>query len=232
MVSQVERTRAVGTTPVARVVGIVGIVGVVLLMVSVSVGSPGEPPLDASTTEAADYIRGLDATWLRVLEAVGDVAMMIVLAFMVGLSLLLRRFEQELPWRSTMAIVCGALAAAYVVLDPSEEAAVHRASQLDDRQLAYAYDLGTIGFTDMWLPLGAFALAIGWLVVSTGALPRWLGGWGLVAGVGLALAQLLWTVDSVWVIPYAPVWLWFLATGVVLVRRADALSPRASLDLD
>jgi hypothetical protein len=123
------------------------------------------------------------------------------------------------PVRSTMAILSGALVAAYVVLDPTEEAAAHRVADLGQGQLAYAYDVTTIGFTNVWLAMGSFAFACGWVVVSTKAMPVWLGWWGVVAGIAMALAQFVWTAESAWVAPYAAFWLWLLTTCSLLLRR-------------
>jgi hypothetical protein len=208
--------------PLERIIGLAGIAGTVLLFTSVIAAAPNEPPLDATTAEAANFVKGLDASWVSPVEAVGDIAMMTLLWFMVGLPLLLRRYEGEVPVRSTAATLSAALVAAYVVLDASSEAAVHRVADLDHGQLAYAYDISTLGFTNIWLPMGSFAVACGWVVVSTGAMPTWLGWWGVVAGIALGLAQFVWTVEAAWLVPYAAFWLWLLTTCVVLVRRTPS----------
>jgi hypothetical protein len=212
--------------PLERTIGLAGLVGTVLLFTSVIVGSPGEPPPEAGAAEAARYLVGLDVWWGPAVAAVADIAMMILLSFMVGLALLLRRVEGEVPLRSTMAAVSGALVAAYVVLDPTEEAAVHRAADLDRSQLAYAYDVTTIGFTNVWLAMGSFAFASGWVIVSTSLLPRWLGWWGVVSGIALGVAQVFWTVQAAWLLPYAAFWLWLLTTCTLLVRRPSGLTAR------
>ena len=59
--------------PLARIVGVTGLVGTVLLFAALIAGSPGEPPPDATTAEAAEFVRGLDATWVRLAEVVGDI---------------------------------------------------------------------------------------------------------------------------------------------------------------
>jgi hypothetical protein len=171
--------------PLARIVGVAGLVGTVLLFGALIASSPGEPPIDATTAEAAEFIRGLDATWVRQVEVVSDLAMFVLLWFMVGLALLLRRVEGDVPLRSTMAMLSGVLVAAFVVLDSSEEAAAHRVADLDQGQLAYAYDVTTIGFSNVWLAKGGFAFACGWIIVSSAAMPRWLGWWGVASGIGL-----------------------------------------------
>ena len=72
------------------------------------------------------------------------------------------------------------------------------------------------------LPMGSFAFACGRVVVSTEAMPTWLGWWGVVAGIALGLAQFVWTVEAAWLVPYAAFWLWLLTTCVVLVRRTPS----------
>lgn len=213
------------TRSLARRIGLTGLVGTGLLFAAVITGSPDEPPLDAGTAEAAEYVKGLDASWIPVVEAVGDIAMMVILGFMVGFSLFLRRYERAFPVRSTMAMLSGTLFAAYVVLDPAEEAATHRVADLDQGQLAFAYDVTTIGFTNVWLAMGVFAFACGWAIVATRAMPTWLGWWGLVAGTALGLAQLVWTVEPAWLVPYAAFWLWLLTTCVLLVRGRTSSPP-------
>lgn len=205
-------------TPLGRVVGLAGLLGTVLLFTAVIIGSPGEPNLDTTATSAATYIAGLDASWLPAVGAVADIAMMVLLWFMVGFALLLRRSEGEIPIRSTVAMLSGTLVAAYVVLDPTEEAAAHRVADLDKGQLAYAYDMTTIGFTNVWLAMGTFALACGWIIVTSKAMPAWLGWWGVLAGVGMTLAQLVWSSGSLWVAPYAAFWLWLLTSSSLLLR--------------
>jgi hypothetical protein len=62
----------------------------------------------------AQYI-ALDASWKPAVTVVADVAMLVLLWFMVGLGLLLRRVDGEVPIRWTMATLSGVLVAAYVV---------------------------------------------------------------------------------------------------------------------
>jgi uncharacterized protein DUF4386 len=121
--------------------------------------------------------------------------------------------------RSTVATLSGAVVAAYVVLDSAQDAAARRLDDLDSGQLAYAYDLTAIGFTNVWLPMGGFAFACGWIIASTRVMPVWLGWWGVVAGIAMGLAQFVWTVEGVWVAPYVTFWLWLVTSCVLLVRR-------------
>jgi hypothetical protein len=210
--------------PLARVIGVTGLVGTVVLFVGLIAGSPGEPPINATVAQAAEYVRGLDATWIRLLEVVADIGMFVLLWFMVGLALLLRRVDGEVPLRSTMALLSALLVGGWVILESTEEAATHRAAELDQGQLAYAYDVAHLGLANIWLPMGGFAFACGWLMLTFHALPRWLGRWGIISGIALALAQFVWTIEIAWLIPYLAVWLWLVTTAVLLVRRPRILT--------
>jgi hypothetical protein len=213
-----ERSSVRTAPPPERAIGLTGIAGTVLLFAALSIGSPGEPQVDASTAVAAKYLTDTPG-WVAPLESVGDIAMMVLLWAMVGLALLLRRYEGATPVRSTVAMLSGAMVAAFVVLDASQEAGVHRAADLDKGQLAYAYDVTSIGFTNLWLAMGSFALACGWVMVSSRAMPRWLGWWGVAAGIAVSLAQFVWKIEVAWLVLYIPFWLWLVTTWVVLVRR-------------
>ncbi|TCO47513.1 uncharacterized protein DUF4386 [Kribbella antiqua] len=208
-------------TPIARIIGLTGVVGAVVLFAALITGSPGEPPINATVAQAAEYVRGLDATWVRLLEVVADIGMFVLLWFMVGLALLLRRVDGAVPVRSTMALLSAVLAAAFVILDSSEDAATHRAADLDQAQLAYAYDVTHFGLINILLPMGGFAFACGWIILTSGTMPRWLGRWGIISGIALALAQFVWTIEVAWLLPYIAVWLWLITTAVLLIRRPE-----------
>lgn len=209
----------------ARVTGVSGLAGLVLLFGPViAISSLGEPSLAATPEDARSFFaNGADAGWTDPLEAVATIGMLGVLWFAVGLSLLLRRLEGEPPWRSTIALVSGVLLAAYGVLDSSWEAAMHQGNDLDPTLAAYAFHVGNIGFTNAWLAMGSFAVAGGWVVLTSTAFARWTGWCAVAAGVGLVLARFLWTVEGVWFLPYALFWVWVVATCIRLLRRPTAV---------
>lgn len=70
--------------------------------------------------------------------------------------------------------------------------------------------------------MGSFAFACGWVVVSTGAMPTWLGWWGVVAGDRPRTRAVRLDLEAAWLVPYAAFWLWLLTTCVVLVRRTPS----------
>ena len=82
--------------------------------------------------------------------------------------------------------------------------------------------VGNLSFTNAWVAMGSFAIASGWVAVSTGFLPRWLGWLAIVGGGGLVLARAV-RLSEVWFLPYSLFWLWVVGFSVLLIRRAAAL---------
>jgi hypothetical protein len=97
----------------ARTSGWVGLVGAGLLFGAIiPLGSLGEPPLEATTKEAAGFIRNAaEAGWVQPVQSVGALRMIGLLWFLVGMAVLLRRAEGDPPWRSTVALASAVLAA-------------------------------------------------------------------------------------------------------------------------
>lgn len=213
----------------ARATGITGLAAVILLFAALGViGSAGEPPLEASSQEAATFFRNSHAAWVQAAGATVRLAMLVFLWFVVGLTLLLRRAEGDPPWRSAIAFASGILLAAYGVLDASSDAAAHRGTELDPGIAAYAFDLGNIGFANAWLAVASLAVSAGWVVIETGLLPRWTGWWAVASGVGLVVARYIWFVDELWLLPYGLFWLWVVGTCVRLVHRPRQVSRQRS----
>jgi hypothetical protein len=117
----------------ARASGWAGLVGAVLLFGAIiPLGSLGEPPLEATTKEAADFIRNAaEAEWVQPVQAVGALGMIGLLWFLVGMAVLLRRAEGDPPWRSTVALASAVLLPAYYLVNASWASAAHRGLELD-----------------------------------------------------------------------------------------------------
>ena len=207
----------------ARATGAAGLVGMVLVFVPIiAMASLGEPAFEATREEVAAFFRNTaEASWA---DAAGTVALLGLVAltwFMVGLCLLLRRAEGEPPWRSTVALVFGALFATYLFTDTSWDAAGNRGADLDPGLAHFAFDLGNLGFANAWVTMGSFAAFGGWAVLATRAFSRWLGWLMVVSGIGLVLSRFVWTTN-VWLVPYALFWIWVVVVCVRLLRhRAD-----------
>jgi hypothetical protein len=204
----------------ARATGWTGLATLVLLFAPIiAISSTGEPPLEATSEDAAEFFSAIDVGWAAAAEATASLAMVVLLWFVVGFALLLRRAEGEPAWRATVALVSGVLLTAYGVLDASWDAAAHRSAEIDEPLAGYAFDVGNIGFANAWLAMASLSLATGWVVLRTGWMPRWLGYAALVSAAGLVVARYLWSVEGVWFAPYAVFWVWVVAACVRLIRR-------------
>jgi hypothetical protein len=117
----------------ARATGAAGLVGIVLVFVPIiALASLGEPPFDATREEVVAFFRNTaESSWVDLAEAVLLLGVVALTWFIVGFCLLLRRAEGEPAWRSTVALVFGALFAAYLVTSTSTSAAGNRGADLD-----------------------------------------------------------------------------------------------------
>jgi hypothetical protein len=98
-------------TTMARATGAAGLVGIVLVFVPIiALASLGEPPFDATREEVVAFFRNTaESSWVDLAEAVLLLGVVALTWFIVGFCLLLRRAEGEPAWRSTVALVFGAL---------------------------------------------------------------------------------------------------------------------------
>jgi hypothetical protein len=212
-----ERWRAL-----SRTTGVIALVAVVLLFGPIiAISTVGEPPFDATQEEAATFFRNADSAWVHAAQATASIGMLAFLWFVVGLTTLLRRVEREPAWRSTMALVSGTLVAAYGVVDASWDAAANRGTDLDPMMALYAFDLGNLGFANAWLAMASFAIAVGWVLLDSRALPAWWAWWAVASGLGLVLARFAWE-GSLWLVPYGLFWVWIIALAIRLIRRNAA----------
>ncbi len=204
----------------ARATGVVGLGAFVLLFAAIiAIGTVGEPPLEASDEEAAAFFRNAQVAWVHAAQATASLAAVGLLWFVAGLSVLLRRAEGEPAWLSTVALVSGVVFVAYSLLDASWDAAALRGAELTPELAGYAFHVGNLGFANAWLAMASFAVASGWVVLRTGALPRWTGWCAIASGVGLVAARYVWFADGLWIFPYTLFWVWVIGACVVLVRR-------------
>lgn len=209
----------------AMTTGVTAIVAVVLLFAPIiAISALGEPDFDATGEEAAEFFRNADMPWVGAAQTTASIGMLAFLWFVVGLTTLLRRVEGEPAWRSTVALVSGTIVAAYGVLEASWDAAANRGQELEPGIAAFAFDVGNIGFANLWLALGSFAIASGWALLASRALPAWWGWWAIVSGAGLIAVRYAWE-GWIWTIPYFLFWAWVIAIAVRLISRRTLEAP-------
>jgi hypothetical protein len=216
------RGAGTGTSPaawqrLARVTGLVGIFSVVLIFVPIVARSGQEPDFRGSGAEVLAFFRSIDSGLADLGGFVVTVGMLGFLWFAVGITTLLGRVEGDPHWRSTAGLV-SAVVVVPLILEGSWDAATHRAADLEPQLARYAFDVGNLSFSNAWVALGSFAIACGWVHLSTGFLARWLGWLAVVSGVGLVLARAV-RLEVVWFAPYLLFWLWVVAVSVLLLRR-------------
>jgi len=112
--------------------------------------------------------------------------------------------------------------AAMLLLNTSGNAASFGAADLDPAMANYAFDVSSLGFANVWVAMGGFAVFCGWVVLSTRIVGRWLGWWAIAAGLGLAIARFFWT-SNLWLLPYFAFWIWMIIMCVQLVRKPRAV---------
>ena len=203
----------------ARTTGIIGLVAVVVLFTPIiAISTLGEPAFDASADEAAAFFGRTGTAWAMAAGAAAGLGMVVFLWFVAAFTTLLRRVEGPPAWRSTAALVSGALVAAYGLLDASWDAAGNRGAEIDPGIAAFAFDLGNLGFANAWVALGSFAIASGWVLVESRAVPAWWGWWAVASGAGLIVVRFAWE-GVVWTAPYFVFWAWVIALSIRLIRR-------------
>ena len=211
----------------ARNTGIAGSITVGLLFAPIiAISTLGEPPFTATPEQARAFFTNGSVGWAQLVMVGPTLAALGLIWFVVGLALLLARAEGNPPWRSGVALVSGVLLAAYLLLDVSWDAASYGAADLDAAVASFAFDLGNLGFANIWLAMGSFAICAGWVVLSTRMLGRWLGWWAIVAGAGLILVRFAWE-GELWFAPYSLFWLWVIVVCIQLIRRKLALPDAA-----
>jgi len=215
-----------GTDRWARMIRSTGVVGMITIAVLfapiIAISSLGEPPFVASAEAARTFFVNGSAGWAQVAEALTSLSAIGLIWFVGGLSLLLARGEGSPPWRSAVALVSGVMLSAYLLLDVSWDAASFGSTDLDLSVASYAFDSGNIAFANVWLAMASFAVACGWLILSTRVVARWLGWWSIASGLGLGISRFFWT-SAIWFLPYAAFWIWMIIICVQLIWRPGAV---------
>ena len=224
--TRTAKTQADPWTRMIRSTGVIGLGTIVLLFTSIiAISTVGEPPFVASAEQARAFFVNGSRGWVQAVTALTSLAAIGLIWFVVGLSLLLGRAEGSPPWRSAIALVSGVMLPAYLLLDVSWNAASFGAADLDLAVASYAFDFGNLGFANVWLAMGSFAVCCGWLVVSTRVVGRWLGWWAIASGLGLVVSRFFWT-SALWYLPYFAFWVWMIIVCIQLFWRPDAVLRR------
>jgi hypothetical protein len=200
-----------------------GIVFVLLQLVSQALVQVGgaEPSFNAPAEEIVTFFENRNP---QLFAAGGFISVIAVFALFWFLGILwaqLRRHEEDPAWMSLIAFGSGLVSVAAVFVDSGWALAVFRIDEGLDPQLArYLFDSGNFGFATFWVFLAVFLFTTGTEILRDGALPGWLGWFGLVTAIALLIARAFWAVSGAAFIPYVLFWLWLIITSIILIRRA------------
>jgi hypothetical protein len=189
------------------------------------------PEPDASLREVSSYLHDADTAGFWLGRSIGLVALCALLVFVVYVSRRIREREGQAGVLSGIALAAGAVAVALQMLAaPAQFAAVQGAADGLDAQTAKALLHMSVSFSLSFLPLSVFLGAVAAATLRYRLLPRWLGIASALLAVGF-VAGIIGQPQEPAVVTYmafALSYLWFIATSVVLVRRAAAPDAAAS----
>jgi hypothetical protein len=207
----------------ARVTGLAGITTLVVVLGTSLINDYQGAAFTSDAEQTVAFFRSIDdslGAFSSFLTAIGLIAM---LWFTIGLALLLRRYEGDLPWRSAFLAGAGVVSVVSGQI-ASWDAAAFRSQDIDPQMARYAFDLGNLSFANSWVATGAVAICAGMILISAKDLPSWVGWWALIAGVGLVLARAIWTNDLAF-IPFTAFWIWAAVVSVLLLIGRLAVEP-------
>ena len=206
----------------ARITGAAGLVTLVVVLGASLANDYQNAPAGGDADEVVAFFRSLDDSFGAVSSFATSVGLIAMLWFTLGLALLLRRYEGELPWRSVFLAGAGVVSVVSGQI-ASWDAAVFRSDDIDPQVARYAFDLGDLSFANGWVAAGAVGICAGLIVIGNRDLPQWLGWWALIAGIGSVLARAMWT-EGYAMIPFTAFWVWVAVVSVALVLGRFAVT--------
>ena len=134
----------------ARVTGLAGFTAIVLVLGTSIANGYQSASFTSDAAQTVASFRSLDDWFGSFSSFVTSVGLIAMLWFTIGLALLLRRYERELPWRTAflagagvVSVVSGQIAA--------WDAAAFRSSDIGPQVARYAFDLGNLSFANSWV---------------------------------------------------------------------------------
>ena len=222
MVTQQSSDARTQHRTLARITGAAGITTLVVVLGTSLANGYQNAAFTSDAEQTVAFFQSIDdafGTISSFLTAVGLIAM---LWFSIGLALLLRRYDTDLPWRSAFLASAGVVSVVSGQI-ASWDAAAFRSQDIDPQVARYAFDLGNLSFANGWVATGAVAICAGMIFITAKDLPNWVGWWAVLAGVGQVLARAIWTSDLVF-IPFTVFWLWTIVVSVLLLRGRLAVA--------
>jgi hypothetical protein len=202
-----------------------GIAFVVLQLAGQSLIQVGgaEPPFDAPAVEIEAFFISRNLQLALIGAFLSVLSLLAFFWFLGVLWAVLHRHEGEPGWLSLVAFAFGVTAIATILGGGgSWELALLRLGEgltAETKQLLF--DQGNFTFATFWVLLAGMLMATAVVAIRDGALPRWLGWFGLALAVALLAARTVWfTGSGMKFMPYLLFWIWLVAVSIVLIRRA------------
>lgn len=180
-----------------------------------------EPPFNASAGVIQDYFLNRNLPLAMIGGFLNILSVIAFLWFMGVLWSALQRSEGDSAWLSLVAFASGVTGMAIMLSSSGWELALLRLGEGQPAEtVQFLFDQGNLSFANFWVALASMLLATGIVALRDGALPRWLGWFGLITAVALLAARSVWfTASGIKFMPYMLVWVWLIATSIVLMRR-------------
>src|SRR5215207_3602927 len=131
----------------ARITGTAGLVTLVVVLGTSLANNYQSAAMDSDADETVAFFRSLDDSFGAFSSFATVVGLIAMLWFALGLALLLRRYEGELPWRSVFLAGAGVVSVVSGQI-ASWDAAVYRSEDIDPQVARYAFDLGNLSFAN------------------------------------------------------------------------------------
>ena len=199
----------------ARVTGVCGLLALAAVLGTSLANGYQSASFTSDADQAVAFFRSIDDALGAFSSFVTAVGLVSLLWFTLGLALLLRRYEGSMPWRSTFLAGAGVVSVVSGQI-ASWDAAAFRSDDIDPQVARYAFDLGNLSFANSWVATGAVGICAALVVLGSRGLPRWVGWWALVAGVGSVLARAVWTEGYAF-IPLVVFWVWVAVVSTLLL---------------
>lgn len=216
----------------ARITAAAGFTTLILVLGSSLANNYQSAAFTSNAEQTVTFFQSIN-DWLGVFSSfLTSIGLIALLWFSIGLALVLRRYDGEVPWRSAFLAGAGVVSVVSGQI-ASWDAAVFRADDITPEVARYAFDLGNLSFANGWVATGAVAICAGMIIISARELPTWLGWWAVIAGIGQVLARAIWTQDIA-MVPFAAFWVWTAVISVLLLRgrldkaETDAPAPHRS----
>lgn len=183
-----------------------------------------EPAFNASSSVILDYFlhRNLPLAMLG-----GYLSILSIIPFLWFMGVLwaaLQRREGNAAWLSLVAFASGVTGMAILLSSSGWELALLRLGEGQSAEtVQFLFDQGNLSFASLWVALASMLFAAGIVTIRDGALPRWLGWFGLITALALLAARAVWfTASGIKFLPYTLVWVWLIAASIALMRPSAA----------